>query len=336
MLRVGFIGSGVAAGLHAAGIRLASHPVKPEAVFSPRGESRRCFARKHRLKDFGDCQTMLRDEKIQAVVVCSPSHLHLLHTVMCIDSGKHVLIEKPVVTTLAQAQQMEQVCNASSTAVSAVCQHQYDPATQLVIDLLEAGHLGDYVQCRVSLRLHRDVAYFRQSPWRGLISKNGGGLLINQGVHFVDLLLRFFGPAVSVSGEALKNCDLPTEGEDTVSLDLRFTDAEAHLSGTLCSLSTDDEVTILLSGQRGTVCLRNGSLIRWSFEDSESRSVLLAHPLFSTATASLDYVDTFASQWDHFYTCIERGHSDTESIARALNTFKLIHHFYDKTGVLRW
>jgi UDP-N-acetyl-2-amino-2-deoxyglucuronate dehydrogenase len=167
-------------------------------------------------------ETLLARPDVDAVVLCTPSGLHAVQAVAAAHAGKHVLVEKPMALTLGDADAMIGACAAADVRLGVVFQRRTEPAHQALHKAVAAGDLGALVLGTVRVPYFRSPAYYASAAWRGTWAGDGGGALMNQGIHLVDLLLWLMGDVEEVHAYAATRTHA-IETEDCLSATLRFT-----------------------------------------------------------------------------------------------------------------
>ena len=189
----GIAGAGVIAAMHAEAIAMLP-AARLVAVTDVVPESARVFAEARGCAAEPDLSALLARADIDVVSVCVPSGLHAEVGTQAAAAGKHLVIEKPIDTTLAAADRLIGAARAAGVVVTVVSQHRFDPGLAELRILLDAGALGRLVLGEASTKWHRSQAYYDSAAWRGTWALDGGSLM-NQGIHYVDLLLWAMGPA---------------------------------------------------------------------------------------------------------------------------------------------
>jgi UDP-N-acetyl-2-amino-2-deoxyglucuronate dehydrogenase len=231
-VRVGLIGCGKVGSLHAAVLRSM-----PEAVFSgvydalPDRSAK--FAATYGAPPFSDLGAMLRE--VEAVVIGTPHPLHAEPAIRAAEAGAHVLVEKPMAATLADCDVMLAAARTAGVRLGVISQRRfYEPVLRMRA-AIDAGKIGTPVLGVFQMHSWREPSYYLSDPWRGKWDSEGGGVLVNQSPHHLDILLWFMGPAIEVSGH-WANLNHPTvEVEDTAVATVRF--SNGGLGSILASLS---------------------------------------------------------------------------------------------------
>lgn len=178
---------------------------------------------------YADFNRLLENSTIQAVHLCVPHHLHAPMAKAALQRGIHVLTEKPMGRSLQEAMEIAQAAKTSQALFGVCFQNRYRPLAQETKKRLDSGMYGKLLGIRAYLAWRRDAAYYRQNAWRGKWSTEGGGVMINQAIHTLDLALYLGGPAEKVSG-SLSNHTLPEiEVEDTAELRWTFANGAVGL-----------------------------------------------------------------------------------------------------------
>ena len=165
---------------------------------------------------------ILSNPKIDAVSICTPSGLHAELGAATLAAGKHVITEKPMDISLDACDKLRNAASTSGKTLSVICQHRFDPASQEARDLLENGRLGKIVLIDAQICWYRSQGYYDSAGWRGTWEMDGGGCLMNQGVHTVDLLRWLGGELETVYAQTRTSAHERIAVEDAVSATLTF------------------------------------------------------------------------------------------------------------------
>src|SRR5579864_1916721 len=196
-LRFGIVGCGVIGPYHAQAITsLPDAELVAVADLIP--ERAQKLAQKFQVTPYGDFQEMLVREQLDVVDICTPSGLHGEHACQAMRSGRHVIVEKPMEISRAAIAEMLRVQQETGMKLAVISQHRFDPATRQVYDLVEEQAFGRLVLGNAAVPWWRSQAYYDSGDWRGTWQLDGGGVLMNQSIHSIDLLQWFMGPVRSI------------------------------------------------------------------------------------------------------------------------------------------
>jgi predicted dehydrogenase len=205
---------------------------------------------------------LLSDPQVDVLCICTPSGQHAIQTIAAAQAGKHVLVEKPIATRLKDADAMIAACQQNRVTLGVAFQSRTKPVFQRIQAAIQAGELGELTLGLVNLPYYRSQSYYDQAAWRGTWSLDGGGVLMNQGIHQVDLLAWFMGDPVSVAAHVL-TLQRQIEVEDTLSASLRFAnDALAAISATTTA-APGFPPRLEIYGTQGGVQVEDDVVMRW-------------------------------------------------------------------------
>jgi len=261
MIQVGLIGCGFIAKKHLktltrfdevtlAAVSDLSHKNMREAVDLYQQEGKRQSS----VSFFKNYQDLLKSKEIDVVIVSVISGLHAEIAKHALKYGKHVIIEKPLALSLADIEDIEQLSKTFSKKVFVCHQLRYRPLLQKVKELIQKGYLGDLYFGMASLRLNRTPAYFNETAWKGTWDKDGG-MLVNQGIHLIDLLIWLMGDVQSVYGEIatkIKN----KETEDVAAGILSFeNDAKGLIEANTITKPKNLGYFLSIFAKEGSICI---------------------------------------------------------------------------------
>ncbi len=220
MLSCGIIGCGKVGDFHARGYQACGN-ARLSAVYSHRFERAELFAQRYGAKP---CRTIaeMAEAGVQAVSICTPHPTHAGVALEAIRHGMHVLIEKPLASSLEDCDAILNAAKQAGVTVGTVCQRRLYPPCIRVKNAIEQGKIGTPILGIVNMFGWRDEAYYRSDPWRGTWKDEGGGVLVNQAPHQLDLLLWYMGQIDTLYG-IHTNLNHPyIEVEDTAVAVVRF------------------------------------------------------------------------------------------------------------------
>lgn len=221
-LRVGLVGLGMAVAPHANGLRDLSDRVEVAHAFSPSTARRSAFSAafpEFPLAD--DLGTLLADPSVDAVFVLTPPNTHISIVRRCAAAGKHVLLEKPLEIDTPRAVELVETCRAAGVRLGVMLQHRYRPAGLALREVLATDRLGPIVGCSTVCRLWRPQSYYDE-PGRGDKGRDGGGVLMTQAIHTLDLMLSLAGPVREVASFATTSPVHRMQTEDMVAAAVRY------------------------------------------------------------------------------------------------------------------
>lgn len=220
-VKTAVIGTGKVSHNHAKSLQTIPESVLT-AVCGRNAEKTAAFAAQYGIKPYTDVAEMITVEGIEAVVICTPHPAHAQPAIAAMQAGAHVLVEKPLASTLADCDAMIAAAKTYDVKLGVVSQRRlYEPVKRLK-EAIDAGKIGRPILGTVIMLGWRDQAYYKSDPWRGTWDQEGGGVLVNQAPHQLDLLRWFMGPIDEMFGY-WGNLNHPTiEVEDTAIATIRF------------------------------------------------------------------------------------------------------------------
>jgi UDP-N-acetyl-2-amino-2-deoxyglucuronate dehydrogenase len=215
-------------------------------------------------------EDILEDASIQAVLVLTPPNTHLELVQRAARAGKHVLVEKPLEIDLNRANALVEACEQAGVTLAVMLQHRLREAAVALRALMASGELGQLVSATAAVRWWRPQSYYDE-PGRGTLARDGGGVLITQAIHTLDLLLSLIGMPARVTGVASTSAVHRMEGEDTAAALLHYDGgAVAVVQATTAAYPGFPE-RIELNFTRGTATLEGGEM-RAAFQDGRTVS----------------------------------------------------------------
>ena len=219
-VRFGIIGCGVIAAVHITALAEIGRAAL-YGVFDHSPERREAFAAKYGARAYASYAAMLADPAIDAVIICTPSGLHADQAVQALREGKHVVLEKPMALSIADCEKLCREAELSRCVLTVISQNRFREDVQTVKRLIDEGAFGKLVMCDLYMKYWRDPSYYASGAWRGTWQMDGGGALMNQGIHGVDLMRYLIGDVKLLRGRA-KTLVHDIEVEDTAAALVEF------------------------------------------------------------------------------------------------------------------
>lgn len=268
-LRFAIIGPGSIAHLHCRAINQAEG-AEVGAVYGRDEKKTAAFAIQYGLAAYSDLDDLFSHRNIDAVCIATASGTHLEIGLKAAGQGKHILCEKPLEVTSERAQQLISACAANNVNLGVFFQARFDRCTQLAKEAIDSGRLGRLLMVSCQMRWFRSQEYYDSAAWRGTWSLDGGGCLMNQGIHTLDLLIHLAGEVESVTAFQGPVTHDNIEVEDNLCAAVRFWNGAVGTieASTSCAPGFPRRVTI--SGEQGTIEIEDNRIVRWEFEQSRS------------------------------------------------------------------
>jgi predicted dehydrogenase len=219
--RIAIVGLGMAVTPHAQSYQDLADRVDVAYAFSPSAERRRAFAERFPFPLAESLEQILTDDSIDAVSLLTPPNTHLELTRRCVEAGKHVLLEKPLEITWGRSGELVEICRKSGAKLGVVLQHRFRPSGLRLREVLESGALGRIIGASASVLNWRPQIYYDE-PGRGTKARDGGGVLLTQGIHTLDLFISLVDLPVEVFAYVDTSPVHRMETEDIVAAGLRF------------------------------------------------------------------------------------------------------------------
>ena len=262
IVRFAIIGAGVIGDVHAQAIRSLPDVAALSLIVSTREVSARRLAEARGAGGYStDLDAVFADADIDAVSICTPSGLHADQAVAALEAGKHVMIEKPIDVSLDAADRIIAAERASGAKVAVVSQHRFDPATEQVMAAIQAGDLGRLTSGIASTAWWRGQSYYDAGRWRGTWAMDGGGAIMNQTIHTIDLLVAMLGVPTEVFAYAARLAHERIEVEDTAVAVVRFASGALGVIHGTTAAYPGLEAGVRVFGTKGSAVIADDHLV---------------------------------------------------------------------------
>jgi UDP-N-acetyl-2-amino-2-deoxyglucuronate dehydrogenase len=263
---IGILGCGNVAKVHAEAIRLVPD-LKLISVCSDTSESAQRMGTAYGVPAHTDLTAFLSDVSLQAVSICTPTGTHADLGTAAALQGKHVLVEKPIDVSLEKADALIGACKLAGVRLGVCFQSRFLDAPRILKEAVENGRLGKPVMGSAYVKWHRSDQYYASAGWRGTLATDGGGALINQAIHTVDLLRWMMGPVASVSAFGGRILHPQIEGEDALVAALRFQNGALGVIEAATAVYPGFKRRLEITGTEGTAILDGDNITVWSLRD---------------------------------------------------------------------
>lgn len=261
----GIIGAGLISDFHAQAIESLPN-AKLTGFYDVVSERCKEKADKYGCAAFESCEAMLASDEVEVVTIAIASGAHMEPVIAAAEAGKHVLCEKPLEVTLERIDAMVAAHKASGTLLGGVFQNRFTDAMEPLRGAIEGGRFGRITYCGVYVPWWRTDDYYTDS-WHGTWKLDGGGALMNQSIHMIDMLCDLMGPVESVQAFTAKLAHPQIETEDTATAVLRFgCGALGIVYGTTGSYPGSFK-RFEITGTGGTVIYLEDSFTTWQFAE---------------------------------------------------------------------
>jgi len=257
------VGTGSIARMHAAAIA-ATPGTRLRSVYSRGAGPAAAFAQEFGAEAAASIDALVQRPDVQVVCVTVPSGAHGDVAAKALAAGKHVLCEKPLEITTARIDAMIAAATSANRLLAAVFQMRLGVGANRLKQAVAAGRFGRLTLCSAYVKWWRAPEYYTSSSWKGTAEMDGGGALMNQGIHAVDLLQWLVGLPVRVSAQ-VRTRTHPIKMEDTVAAVLEYADGAVGVIEAATSCYPGTAMRIEISGDRGFAALENDRLTQWSF-----------------------------------------------------------------------
>ncbi len=321
--RIALVGLGMVVAPHAKSMVDLSEEVEVAWAFSPDKAHRDAVAATFGFPVCDSLDTILADDSVDAVDIMTPAGTHRDVALAAARAGKHVLTEKPLEISTARAVEMVEGCREAGVTMGVVLQHRFRPAGMRLREIFAAGELGAIVGCSTVIRLWRPQSYYDE-PGRGTFARDGGGVLMSQGIHTLDLMLSLAGPITDVTGFATTTPVHRMETEDMVAAAVRFDNGAFGTIDATTAAYPGFHEEITFACEKGTAVLR-GTELRVEFQDGRTEHVAPDNSAGGTGADPMAFPhDYHRAVIADFVTAIRTGGKPRVTGDEALRVHRLI------------
>jgi len=269
-LGFGIIGCGMIAKFHARAIA-DTRGAKLVACFDSFPAAADRLAAETGCKAYHDLDAMLADPAVNVVTIGTPSGAHMEPAIAAAKAGKHVIVEKPLEITLARCDKIIEACRKAKVKLSAIFPSRFHDSSRMIRRALDEGRFGRLTMGDAYVKWFRPQSYYDSGAWRGTWKLDGGGALMNQAIHSVDLLSWFMGPAVEIRAQTGLLAHERIAVEDTAVATIRYANGALGVIEASTAAYPGYLKRIEIHGSTGSAVMEEEDLVKWDFAKKGKR-----------------------------------------------------------------
>ncbi len=280
-MRVGIIGTGAMSHKHAQALRNIGYELT--VCTNTSAEKGRAFAEATGAEFVSNYDKLIRHPRVDVVDICTLPGFRLPAVELSAKAKKHVLVEKPIATNLETARKMMEAASGAGIQLGVVSQHRFDDSTKFLKQAIADGRLGKIIQADAYVKWYRSAEYYSR-PIKGSWAGEGGGALINQAIHQLDVLLYLMGPIDRVSAAWQLGAAHQIESEDVVNALIGYASGATGVLQASTALWPGYPERIEIHGTKGSAIVTGDKLTRWDVQDDSGEPAPIDHALASGAS----------------------------------------------------
>lgn len=263
-LGIALVGCGLISKVHLAALREI-----PEAhicgVWSRNPETTKRCALENQVRAYQSFEAICEDSEVRVIILCTPPGFHVDHGLQAAAAGKDLIIEKPIDIDFLKAKKLVETYRKLGLKLAVIFQNRYTKAARQVKTAIDQGVLGKLILGDAYVKWYRSPEYYASADWRGTWEIEGGGALINQAIHSIDLLQWFMGGVKSVSG-SIRTTTHQIQTEDLGVAVLEFHNGALGVIQGSTAIVPGFKERIEIHGQKGTIVLEGGNIKEWKVD----------------------------------------------------------------------
>ncbi len=328
-------GSGMIAATHLLALREI-----PEArivgAWSRSPDKTRRFAEGHGIRGYATYDELLGDPEVDAVIICLPSGYHAEYGMRAASAGKHVIVEKPIDVTVAKARALIEACRKHDRRLSVIFQNRFTPAARRLRRALDEERLGRLILGDAYVKWYRSAAYYASNAWRGSVAIDGGGALMMQAIHTIDLLQWMMGGVRRVCG-LVRTSTHRIESEDVGVAAVEFSNGAVGVIEGSTAIQPGFKERIEIHGQKGSVILEGGNITVWKVEGCTEADYVDAQQVAygSTSSPAISHVNHKA-QLEEIVASIQKNADSSVHGEEGLKSLRIVLGIYESSQTGRW
>ena len=311
IIRHGIIGCGLISKWHAYAVNdlAKTMPVTLAGCADVKEEFAQRFASEYQgVKVYADIDAMLHSDEIDSVSICTPSGFHADLAIRAAKCGKHIVVEKPMAITTDQLNALQDACKENNVTLTSVSQMRFYPTILRARKAVQSGELGRMVSGDVYMKFYRSPEYYGNSGWRGTWKLDGGGALMNQGIHGIDQLLFIMGDVKTVYAHC-RTLARNIEVEDTAAAVLEYESGAIGVIQGTTSVYPGYPKIFDFNGDKGTVRMEETHFTEWNIEGQEKPDDVVFSRADQSGANRPDAIewDTHVAQFRDFFSALAEG-----------------------------
>ncbi|MDO4630311.1 MAG: Gfo/Idh/MocA family oxidoreductase [Planctomycetia bacterium] len=309
------IGCGMISNFHAKAIESLPN-ARLVACFDVYKPSAERLAENTGCKAYDNLDEMLADPEIDIVTIGTPSGAHLDPALAAAHAGKHVIVEKPLEITLERCDQIIQACRENNVKLATVFHSRFHDASVMMKNAIDSGRFGKLTVGDTYVKWFRSQQYYDSGAWRGTWALDGGGALMNQAIHSVDLLTWLMGPVVEI--RSMFDCldHERIEVEDTAAAVLRFENGAIGVIEASTAIYPGYLKKVEIHGSKGSATIEEEDIVRWDFAEEQVEDAQIKEEMLSSKSSGGGAADpsaiSFKGHAKLFADMIHAVETDTE------------------------
>ncbi len=332
---IAMAGCGMVAGVHVAALREI-----PDArilgAWSRSAEKTQRFSEQHQIRGYRSYKDLLGDPEVDAVLICLPSGYHAEYGLTAASAGKHVIVEKPIDISIAKAEALIGACRKHDRKLSVIFQNRFTPAAKKVRQALDRGLLGTLILGDAYVKWYRSSEYYASNAWRGTKGIDGGGALINQAIHTIDLLQWMMGGIQRVCG-LVRTSTHSIESEDLGVAAVEYVGGAIGVIEGSTAIRPGVKERVEIHGQKGSLVLEGGNITSWKVEGCSEADYVDEQKVSygSTSSPAISHVNHKA-QLEEIVTSIQRNIDSSVPGEEGLKSLRIVLGIYESSEKGQW
>ena len=267
---IGIAGTGLIAPFQARAIQ-AMEGAELVAFHGRNAERVKALAAEFGCAGYTDCDAFLKHDGLDVVSVCTASGAHLEPAVAAANAGKHVVVEKPLEVTTERVDEMIAACDRNKVMLAGIFPRRYVPSAKLLKQAADAERFGRIIMADAYIKWWRSQAYYESGAWRGTWELDGGGAMMNQAIHTIDLLLYVMGDVKTVRAETKTVAHTGIEVEDVAVAMIEFESGAMGViqASTACWSEEGHPAEIQICGTKGSAFMTDDKFRVWEFQEKK-------------------------------------------------------------------